>query len=86
MTELIEKGYAQKVKVEELPHKEGKVLYLPHRGVYHPKKPGSIRVVFDCSACYQGKSLNGLQLQGPDLTSKFTGVLTRFRKEKKLSW
>ena len=48
MTEIIEKGYARKVKVEELTHQEGKVWYLP--------KPGNIRVVFACSACYQGES------------------------------
>lgn len=82
MTEIIEKGYARKVKVEELTHQEGKAWYLPHHGVYHPKKPGSIRVVFDCSARYQGESLNGHLLQGPDLTNKLTGVLTRFREEK----
>ena len=82
MTEIIEKGYARKVKVEELPHQEEKAWYLPHHGVYHPKKPGSIRVVFDCSARYQGESLNGHLLQGPDLTNKLTGVLTRFREEK----
>ena len=52
MTEFIEKGYARKVKVEELPHQDGKFWCLPHHGVYHPPKPGSIRVVFDCSACY----------------------------------
>nr|XP_026695432.1 uncharacterized protein LOC104265820 [Ciona intestinalis] len=34
------------------------VNYVPHTGVYHPKKPGKIRVVFDCSAEYQGTSLN----------------------------
>ena len=48
MTEIIEKGYARKVKVEELTHQEGKIWYLP--------KPGSIRVVFDCSASHQGES------------------------------
>ena len=46
------------------------------------KKPNSIRVVFDCSARYQGESLNDHLLQGPDLSSKLTGVLTRFRKER----
>ena len=28
----------------------GKVNYVPHHGVYHPKKPDKIRVAFDCSA------------------------------------
>ena len=36
----------------------GKVWYLPHHGVYHPRKPGKIRVVFHCSASFQGTSLN----------------------------
>ena len=82
MSEIIEKGYARKVSAEELSPKEGKVWYLPHHGVYHPKKPNSIRVVFDCSARYQCESLNDHLLQGPDLSSKLTGVLTRFRKER----
>ncbi|KAK2564378.1 hypothetical protein P5673_011803 [Acropora cervicornis] len=82
ISEIIEKGYARKVSAEELPPEEGKVWYLPHHGVYHPKKPNSLRVVFDCSARYQGESLNDHLLQGPDLSSKLTGVLTRFRKER----
>lgn len=32
--------------------------YLPTFGVYHPPKPGQIRVVFDSGAQYQGISLN----------------------------
>ena len=51
-------------------------------GVYHPRKTSSICVVFDCSARYQGKSLNDHLLEGLDLTSKLTAVLTRFRKER----
>lgn len=53
---------------------------VPHHRVYHPKKK-KIRVVFDYSASFQGVSLNGQLLQGPDLKSTLTGVLTRFRME-----
>jgi len=50
ISEIIEKGYAQKVSAEEQPPEEGKVWYLLHHGVYHPRKPNSLRVVFVCSA------------------------------------
>ena len=78
MTSIISKGYA--TKVSDLPQK-GKVWYIPHHGVYHPKKPNKIRVVFDCGATYQGVSMNSELLQGPDLTNQIVGVLTRFREE-----
>ncbi len=55
--------------------------YLPTFGVYHPQKPGQIRVVFDSSAPYQGISLNDVLLSGPDLNNTLLGVLLRFRKE-----
>ncbi|KAL0153126.1 hypothetical protein M9458_051582, partial [Cirrhinus mrigala] len=58
----------------------GNVWYIPHQGVYHPKKPNKIRVVFDCSAKYEGIALNDHLLTGPDLTNGLTGVLCRFRK------
>ncbi|XP_041434751.1 uncharacterized protein LOC121399034 [Xenopus laevis] len=58
----------------------GKVWYIPHQGVYHSKKPDKIRVVFDCSARYDGVALNDYLLTGPDLTNMLSGVLCRFRK------
>ena len=39
-------------------------------------------MVFDCSASFEGHSLNDKLLQGPDLSSNLVGVLTRFRQEK----
>ncbi|KAJ8279737.1 hypothetical protein COCON_G00068030 [Conger conger] len=55
--------------------------YLPTFGVYHPKKPKQIRVVFDSSAPYNGVSLNDVLLTGPDLNNTLLGVLMRYRKE-----
>ncbi|KAM3938230.1 uncharacterized protein RB166_011994 [Leptodactylus fuscus] len=55
--------------------------YLPSFGVYHPRKPKQIRVVFDSSAKHQGVSLNDVLLTGPNLTNNLVGVLMRFRKE-----
>ena len=48
---IIEKGQASPVPKEELTGLQfGRMWYLPHFGVYHPKKPTPIRVVFDSSA------------------------------------
>ena len=69
MNDMTKKGYAEKI------------WYLPHHGVYHPQKRDKIRVVFDCSAEYKGEVLNKHLLQGPDLTNKSVGVLSRFRQE-----
>ena len=38
-------------------------------------------MVFDCIARFGGTSLNDKLLQGPDLTNRLVGVLTRFREE-----
>lgn len=80
MHDIISRGYAEKVPAKDLASSQGKVWYIPHHGAYHPKKR-AIRVVFDCAASFQGKSLNTQLLQGPDLTSSLVGVITRFRKE-----
>ena len=40
-----------------------------------------IRVVFDCSARFDGVSLNKSLMSGPDLTNQIVGVITRFREE-----
>jgi hypothetical protein len=81
MSETISRGCARKVD-NNLESANGRTWYLPHHGVYHTQKPDKVRVVFDCSARYDGQSLNDNLLQGPDLTSNLIGVLTRFRQEK----
>lgn len=78
MANMIACGDAEKVPEKELCNTP--VWYIPHHGVYHPQKPGKIRVVFDCSAQYQDTSLNTHLLTGPDLTNTLVGVLCRFRK------
>ncbi|XP_028304259.1 uncharacterized protein LOC114464360 isoform X2 [Gouania willdenowi] len=55
--------------------------YLPSFGVYHPQKPGKIRVVFDSSAQCDNISLNDVLLKGPDLNNSLVGVLLRFRSD-----
>ena len=83
MSKMLDKGYEVPVPDKEISPSEhsGRIWYLPHFGVYHPKKREQIRVVFDSSTEYQGKSLNRELLTGPDLMNSLVGVLIRFRRE-----
>lgn len=80
MNKILEEGYAVKVPDEKVNQDDGRVWYLPHHGVYHPKKK-KLRVVFDFAARYQGTSLNEQLLQGLNLTNTLIGTLLRFRQE-----
>ena len=77
MNEILSRGDAEEAPT--VAEEEGEKWYIPHHGVYHPKK-NKIRVVFDCSARCKGTSLNDHLLSGPDLTNNLTGVLCRFRR------
>ncbi len=44
---LSQKEYAEKVPESEIRGPDGKTWFLPHHGVYHPKKANKICVVFD---------------------------------------
>ena len=81
MQNLLSNGHAERVTDSDEEGIRNSVWYIPHHGVYHPQKPDKIRVVFDCSASFEGESLNSYLLQGPDLTNKLIGVLCRFRQE-----
>ena len=56
MNNILQNQDAEAVPREEL--KNSPCWYLPHHGVYHPKQPNKIRVVFDCSMVHKGSSLN----------------------------
>lgn len=79
MGKILENGHAE--VAPSLGERE-ECWYLPTFGVFHPQKPGQIRVVFDSSAKHLGISLNDVLLTGPDLNNTLLGVLMRFRKEK----
>ena len=82
MADVVAKGYARKVPLEQMNLDNGKVWYILHHGVYHPYKPGKIPVVFDCSAKFNSVSLNSMLYKYPDLTNSLFGVLTRFRQDR----
>ena len=73
----IDKGYLELVTSEQ--SGANRVWYMPHHGVFHPKKPNQLRIVFDCAAKYKDVSLNDAILSGPDLTNPVLHVLLRFR-------
>ena len=75
--DLLIKGYAKK-STEKPP--DGQTWYIPHHGVYHPNKPGIIRVVFECSADFKETSLNKNFISGPDLANEIVGVIIKFRE------
>ena len=81
MKEIIKTGYAEKVNSQVFNKYDEQVWYLPHYKIYHPKKPGKIRVAFDCSAEYKGHSLNHHLLSGPDLMNTLLGMLCCVRQE-----
>ena len=66
MSKVIGKSHASPVPPAEIQASSGRVFYLSHFGVYHPKKPGSLRVVFDSSLEFRGISLNKALIPGPD--------------------
>lgn len=64
IAEAINNGYAEEVPQHQLEATRGRVWYIPHHDVYHPRKH-KLLVVFDCGAEYKGVSLNIQLLQRP---------------------
>lgn len=74
--EVIQKGFAEIVPPAHVNRTDGKVWYLPHHGVYHPKKK-TIRVVFDCGASFQGTQLRTTpRPQSDKHTNRSVGTLS----------
>ena len=80
MQEYIQRGYAEEVSNDQQCNE--KAWYLPHHPVLNPRKPGKVRIVFDCAAKHRGICLNDALMQGPDLVNSILSVLTRFRRER----
>ena len=68
MSDIIYKGFAWKVG-DNFKDQPGRIWHLPHHGIHHLQRPTKIRVVFDCSASFEGHSSYNKLLQGPDLSS-----------------
>lgn len=76
----VEKGYLRKVpESEELPPE---VWYLPHFPIVTmSKSTAKVRIVFDCSARYNGIFLNDVIHVGPKLQRELFDVLICFRRK-----
>ena len=75
-------NWAERVPSENILSKpESTINYVPHTGIYHSRKLGKIRVMFDRSAKFGSVSLNDYLLTGPNVMNGMVGVLCRFRKE-----
>ena len=72
MEKVISSGAAEEAPP---PVENREYWYLPIFGVYHPRKPGQIRGVFDSSAVHSGISLNNVLMSGPDLSNNLLGIL-----------
>ena len=77
--DLLTKEYARRLTEDEAAARSSRTWHLPHHGVFHPHKPGKIRVVFDAAALHDRVSLNSQLNPGPDLTNSLLGALLRFR-------
>jgi len=78
-------GYLDKKYIRCVPEDEPTLdcqWILPHFPVVRPDKATTkVRIVFDGSAPFEGKSLNTEALTGPKLQSDVFDILVKFRKE-----
>ncbi|XP_055542959.1 uncharacterized protein LOC129728541 [Wyeomyia smithii] len=83
VAEYIDKGYAHRIKPEELKFIEpSRVWYLPLGVMSNPRKPGKIRLIWDAAARVDGVSFNDMMLKGPDMLTALPTVLLRFRQKR----
>jgi hypothetical protein len=77
-SEYREKGYIRRIPPDEIETNDI-VNYIPFHHVYHPAKPGKLRIVWDAAARYQDSCLNDHIFSGEDNINSLLGVLLRFK-------
>lgn len=74
----VEKGYLRNLSPEE--KSSAPSMYLPHFPIVKlGKTTTKVRIIFDCSARYEGVSLNDVIHAGSKLQNELFDVLVRFR-------
>ena len=79
---ILSKGHTTPVPQEEIKGQSGRVWYLPHFEVYHPKKATKVHVVFDPSVEFDGELFNKVLLAGPVLMNSLLGMLIHICRER----
>ena len=81
---LVENGFARKITKQELDswtEAGNSIFYIAHQMVEVPEnKSTPVRVVFNSSQRFEGRSLNGCLSLGPDTMNNLQGILLRFRE------
>ena len=80
--DMLERGVARLVPVDELEAYEGHINYLPHLAAINPRSASTpVRIVFDASRAQGGgPSLNQILAKGPDrFLNNLAGVIINFR-------
>ena len=80
MQDHIDAKHVEAIPKTEQANPDADVWYIPAFPISHAKKD-KLRLVFDSSATFQGISLNGTLLPGPDFNNRLRSVLLRFRME-----
>ena len=66
------------IKCHSLSSPRPVIRYVPLHGIYCPNERDKIRVVYDSSSDFQGRSVNKQLLSGKDLINQIVGLLSRF--------
>ena len=78
MNEHLDLKHVERVPKGDKTKNSKDVWYIP---IFPISKKEKARLVFDSSATFQGTSLNGSLLTGPDFNNRLRSVLLRFRME-----
>ena len=86
IVDMVQRGVARKLDSNEMQNWDGPKFYISHLAVLNPKsKTTPVRIVFNSSQSYQGKSLNSFLAKGPDAyINNLMGVLLRWRENEQV--
>ena len=80
--DMIQRGIAKKLSPVEIKNYTGPIHYIAHNAVFKPESESTpVRIVFDSSHNYKGRSLNSYLAKGPDAyMNNLLNVWLRFRE------